>query len=237
MPVEALALSPNPTLLIVEDDPDIVDVVRYNFEREGFRVLFASSGERGLQEAFRSRPELIVLDLMLPGIDGFEICRRLRASDDTRAIPVIVLSAKGEESDVIVGLELGADDYVTKPFSPRELVSRARAVLRRAARTQEGEGRSRIEIQGLALDAARHEARVGEELVPLTRAEFRLLWALVQRPGRVFSRNELIDRITAGESFIIDRNVDVHVSSIRKKLGDAGKLIATVRGVGYKCRD
>ena len=230
-------MTPNPTLLIVEDDPDIVDVVRYNFEREGFRVLSTTTGERGLQEAQRNRPDLMLLDLMLPGIDGFEICRRLRASEETRSIPVIVLTAKSEESDIIVGLELGADDYVTKPFSPRELVSRARAVLRRATRTLEGEGRSRIEIQGLVLDAARHEARAGDDLVPLTRAEFRLLWALVQRPGRVFSRNELIDRITAGESFIIDRNVDVHVSSIRKKLGEAGKLIATVRGVGYKCRD
>jgi len=231
------AVTPHPTILVVEDDPDIIDVLRYNFEREGFRVLSTNAGEKGLQEAFRHKPDLIFLDLMLPGIDGFEICRRLRSADETQSIPVIMITAKSEEADVIVGLELGADDYVTKPFSPRELVSRARAVLRRAKRSLEGEGRSRIEIGGLILDAARHEAVLGEEPVPLTRAEFRLLWALVQRPGRVFSRNELIDKITAGESFIIDRNVDVHVSSIRKKLGEAGKLITTVRGVGYKCRD
>ena len=174
---------------------------------------------------------------MLPGIDGLEICRRLRAAEDTKSIPVIVLTAKSEESDIVVGLELGADDYVTKPFSPKELISRSRAVLRRVSRAGATKGPTRVELPGLSLDIDRYEVRAEGELIPLTRAEFRLLWALVKRPGRVFSRNDLAEKITAGESYIIDRNVDVHISSLRKKLGDAGKLIATVRGVGYKCRD
>ena len=226
-----------PSVLVVEDDADLVEVVRYNFEREGFRVTSAATGERGLEEASRGRPDLVVLDLMLPGIDGLEICRRLRSSEETRSLPVIMLTAKSEEADVIVGLELGADDYITKPFSPRELMSRARAVLRRAQRSGDGEARTRIELGNVTLDITRHEVTVDRNVVPLTRAEFRLLWTLASRPGRVFSRDELVEEITAGESFIITRNVDVHVSAIRKKLGPAGELIATVRGVGYKCRD
>ena len=226
-----------PSVLVVEDDADLVEVVRYNFEREGFRVTAAATGERGLEEASRGKPDLVVLDLMLPGIDGLEICRRLRAADDTRSLPVIMLTAKSEEADVIVGLELGADDYVTKPFSPRELMSRARAVLRRAKRSGDGEGRTRIEIANVTLDITRHEVTIDRRPVAFTRAEFRLLWTLAGRPGRVFSRDELVEEITAGESYIITRNVDVHISSIRKKLGTASDLIATVRGVGYKCRD
>ncbi len=225
------------TILVIEDDQDIVEVVRYNLEREGFRVLDARDGERGLDAAIKSKPDLILLDLMLPGIDGLEVCRRIREQEETRWIPVLILTAKNEEADVVIGLEMGADDYLSKPFSPRELVARIRAVLRRLSRTSERAGKTRIEIHDLVLDAARHEVLYGGEPVPLTRAEFRLLWALVQRPGRVYARNELADEITAGESLIIDRNVDVHISSIRRKLGEAGKVIATVRGVGYKCVD
>ena len=225
------------TLLVIEDDPDIVELLRYNLEREGFRVLVATDGERGLAEATRLQPDLVLLDLMLPGLDGLEVCRRLRGRDETRAIPVLVLTAKSEETDVVIGLEMGADDYLTKPFSPRELVARVRALLRRAQRASEESSKTRVELLGLVLDLTRHEAVNQGELAPLTRAEFRLLWTLLQRPGRVYSRNELVDEITAGEALIIDRNVDVHVSSIRKKLGETGKLITTVRGVGYKCAD
>jgi two-component system phosphate regulon response regulator PhoB len=225
------------TLLVIEDDSDIVELLRYNLEREGFRVLVASDGERGLAEAARAQPDLVLLDLMLPGLDGLEVCRRLRAQEGTRALPVLVLTATGVESDVVIGLEMGADDYLTKPFSPRELLARVRALLRRAQLAGAEPGRTRIEIDGVVLDTTRHEVRSAGEVVPLTRAEFRLLWTLVQRPGRVYSRDELVNEITAGEALIVDRNVDVHVSSIRKKLGPAGKLIATVRGVGYKCAD
>jgi DNA-binding response OmpR family regulator len=226
-----------PTVLLIEDDADIVEVVRYSLEREGFRVLSASDGESGLREAGLARPDLVLLDLMLPGIDGLDVCRRIRAAEKTRQTPVIILTAKGEEADVVVGLEMGADDYLPKPFSPRELVARLRAVLRRVARGRGQEGGRRIEHRDLVLDATRHEVLSGGEPVVLTRAEFRLLWALARRPGRVFPRNELVEVITAGESFIIDRNVDVHISAIRKKLGPSGSLIATVRGVGYKCKD
>jgi two-component system phosphate regulon response regulator PhoB len=179
---------------------------------------------------------MILLDLMLPGIDGLEVCRRLKAVEETRGISLIILTAKGEEVDVVTGLELGADDYVTKPFSPRELTARVRAVLRRSKLDEEPE-REQREIGDLVVDRVRYEARLAGEPLTLTRAEFRLLWTLVNRPGRVYTRNELAEEITAGESLIIDRNVDVHVSSIRKKLGSSGGLIATIRGVGYKCRD
>src|SRR5688572_10908015 len=228
---------PKPTLLVIEDDPDIVELLRYNLEREGFRVLVSTDGERGLADAGRHQPELVILDLMLPGLDGLDVCRRLRAQDGTRAIPVLMLTAKSEESDMVIGLELGADDYLTKPFSPRELVALVRALLRRASRSEGDPGRTRVERHGVVLDTTRHEVLNQGEVVTLTRAEFRLLWTLVQRPGRVYSRDELVSEITAGEAFIVDRNVDVHVSSIRKKLGVAGKMIATVRGVGYKCED
>ena len=226
-----------PTVLVIEDDPDIVEVVTYNLEREGFTVLSATEGEDGLAQARNRHPDLILLDVMLPGMDGLEVCRRLRGEPRLCTVPVIMLTAKGEETDVVVGLEVGADEYVRKPFSPRELVARVRALLRFATRAPaNGEGQ-RLEKDDVALDLDRYEATVGGELVPLTRAEFRLLWALLRRPGRVFSRSDLADEVTAGESLISDRNVDVHVSSIRRKLGDAGDLIATVRGVGYKCRD
>jgi len=226
-----------PTLLVIEDDPDIVELLRYNLEREGYRVLVATDGERGLGDAARHQPDLVLLDLMLPGMDGLEVCKRLRAQDGTRGIPILMLTAKSEETDVVIGLEMGADDYLAKPFSPRELVARVRALLRRVARGSEEVGKTRIELGDLVLDLSRHEVTSLGTLVPLTRAEFRLLWTLVQRPGRVYTRNELVDEITAGEAVIVDRNVDVHVSSIRKKLGDSGRRIATVRGVGYKCAD
>jgi DNA-binding response OmpR family regulator len=225
------------TLLVIEDDPDIVELLRYNLEREGYRVLVAMDGERGLADAARHHPDLILLDLMLPGLDGLEVCRRLRKQDPTRATPVLVITAKSEETDVVLGLEMGADDYLTKPFSPRELLARVRALLRRSQLSEDDPGRTRVELHDLVLDLTRHEVLSQGRPVPLTRAEFRLLWTLVQRPGRVYSRNELVDEITAGEALIVDRNVDVHVSAIRKKLGDSGKLIATVRGVGYKCAD
>jgi two-component system, OmpR family, phosphate regulon response regulator PhoB len=226
-----------PSVLVVEDDPDIVELLVYNLQREGFVVYAVGDGEKGLALALRKRPDVVLLDLMLPGMDGLEVCRRLRTEDEGGHLPVIMLTAKGEETDVVLGLELGADDYITKPFSPREVLARVRALIRRKDRGKKGSERKRIELQGLVLDAERFEATLGEELLILTRAEFRLLWALCSRPGRVFTRDELVDRITAGESLIIDRNVDVHISAIRRKLGAAGDLIATVRGVGYKCKD
>ncbi|MCP3920916.1 MAG: response regulator transcription factor [bacterium] len=222
------------TILIIEDDPDIVELVQYNLEREGYKVRTARDGESGLQEARRRKPGLILLDLMMPGMDGLEVCRALKRDEQTAGVPVLMVTAKGEESDVVLGLEMGADDYVTKPFSPRELTARIRAVLRRGKAPVQ---KTRIELHGVSIDSDRFECHVEGELVPLTRAEFRLLWRLASYPGRVYSREELVDGITAGETLILERNVDVHVSSIRKKLGSSSDLIATVRGVGYKCRD
>ncbi len=226
-----------PTVLVIEDDPDIVELLEYNLQREGYVVASVGDGEKGLERALRRRPDLVLLDLMLPGIDGLEVCRRLRASEEGAEMPVIMLTAKGEETDVVLGLELGADDYITKPFSPREVLARIRALQRRRERENRQGERKRIEVHDLTLDRERFEASIRGEPLQLTRAEFRLLWALCSRPGRVFTRDELADKITAGESLIIDRNVDVHVSSIRKKLGASSDLISTIRGVGYKCKD
>ncbi len=225
------------TVLVIEDEPDIAELVQYNLEREGYRVLVAKDGETGLRDAATRAPDIVLLDIMLPGMDGLEVCRRLRDEPTTEAIPLIILTARSEETDVVVGLELGADDYVPKPFSPRELVARVRALLRRTAVREQGRRQARIERGQVVLDSERHEVSVKDEIVPFTRAEFRLLWALFTRPGRVFPRSDLVDILTDGEGYILERNVDVHVSAVRKKLGEAGDQIVTVRGVGYKCRD
>ena len=229
-------MSPS-TVLIVEDEPDIAELVEYNLQREGYKVLKAADGRKGLELARTRKPDAVILDLMLPEMDGIEVCRNLRQDQTTQDLAVIMLTAKGEESDVVLGLELGADDYMTKPFSPRELVARLRAVLRTRTPTQANGVKQRIQVGSVVLDLERYEIRVDDRNVPVTRAEFRLLWALASRPGRVFTRDELVESITNGENIILGRNVDVHVSSARKKLGPEGDMIVTVRGVGYKCRD
>ena len=223
------------SVLIVEDDPDIVELLQYTLEREGHPVLVAQNGEKGLAEAQRRKPGLILLDLMLPGLDGLEVCRALKGNESTKAIPIVMLTAKGEESDVVLGLEFGADDYVRKPFSPRELVARIRTVLRRGRPITES--KTRVKIGSVTLDRERHEVTVEDEVIPFTRSEFRLLWTLAKYPGRVYSREELVEKLTDGEVVILDRNIDVHVSSIRKKLGEDHQIVETVRGVGYKCAD
>ena len=224
------------SVLIIEDDPDIVELLQYNLQREGYPVFSARDGEAGLNEARKRKPGFILLDLMLPGIDGMEVCRELKQGDSTRHIPLIMITAKGEENDVVLGLEMGADDYITKPFSPREVIARVKAVVRRGS-NKATTTRSRIEVGEVTMDTERYEVQVEGEVVPFTRAEFRLLWTLASNPGRVFTRDQLIEHITQGESIIIDRNVDVHISTVRKKLGSQSGLIGTVRGVGYKCVD
>lgn len=225
------------TILIVEDDPDIVELVQYNLEREGFKVLTAKEGESGLREAASRRPSLILLDIMLPGMEGLEVCRRLKQVDGTKTIPLMMVTAKGEESDVIVGLEMGADDYVVKPFSPRELIARIRAILRRGPVHRDPDLPEKISQGPVTIDAARHEVTVRGKPVPLTLAEFRLLRALAANPGRVFTRDQLLDKLTGGDVIVTDRTVDVHISALRKKLRSDGELIVTVRGVGYKFKD
>ena len=228
---------PSETILVIEDDPDIRELLEYNLEREGYRILTAKSGEKGLEQATNKLPALIMLDLMLPGIDGLEVCRRLKRSDDTTGIPLIMLTAKGEESDVVLGFELGADDYITKPFSPRELVARVRAVLRRGQHPEPELTTSRRELGDIVIDSSRYELIVAGSPVDLTLTEFRICEALASRPGRVFTRSQILDKMTDGEGFISDRNVDVHVRSIRKKLAEHKDVIATVRGIGYKWKD
>jgi len=225
------------TILLIEDDADISELLQYNFEREGYKVYIAGDGELGLRQASQLVPDLIVLDLMLPGLDGLSVCRKLRAQPQTQEIPIVILTAKGEESDVVIGLEMGADDYVTKPFSPKELLARIRAVLRRPRQSPATPSSEQRTVGPVTIDQERHEVWLYQQPLALTLAEYRLLSTLTSRPGRVFTREQLLEKITGGEAYVIDRNVDVHVRAIRKKLGDAADFIITVRGVGYKCRE
>jgi DNA-binding response OmpR family regulator len=223
-------------VLVIEDDPDIREILEYNLTNEGFDVVSATDGERGLREAAANKPDLILLDLMLPGIPGLDVCRRLRAGRNLKDVPIIMVTAKGEEADVVSGLELGADDYITKPFRVRELVARVSAVLRRSEAPAEIQ-EERFERGRIVVDLARHEVVVDGEAIELTLAEFRLLAALASQPGRVFPRARLVHQITAGGYQISERNVDVHVAALRRKLGDCSNLISTVRGIGYKFKE
>ena len=222
-------------ILIIEDDSDIVELLRFNLEREGYRVFSASTGEAGLTIAREEHPSLLILDLGLPGIQGLELCRLMKQQPGTSSTSIIILTAKGLESDVVAGLELGADDYIVKPFRIRELVARVRAVLRRS---ESGGGNIGIEDQlkagRLTIDSLRHEVLLEGERLNLTLAEFNLLKLLVSQIGRVFTRDQLLNAITNGETYIIDRNVDVHIRSIRKKIGPERDKLRTVRGIGYK---
>lgn len=223
------------TVLVVDDEKDLVEMLRYNLDREGFDVLTAEDGRTALDLATRRRPDLMILDLMMPGIDGLEVCRQLRASDRTSHILVLMLTAKGTESDRIVGLELGADDYVTKPFSPREVVARVKALLRRTTRGDEP--RPVIRRGDLIIDTGAHEVTFRNSRIPLTATEFRIVQALAARPNRVLSRNDLVDAALGQDVTVSDRTIDVHMTAIRKKLGVGGEYIETVRGVGYKIRE
>jgi two-component system phosphate regulon response regulator PhoB len=224
-------------IAVIEDEADILDVITYNLTREGYEVIGAADGAEGLETIRRSRPDLILLDLMLPSMDGLEVCRRVKADSALRDVPIIMVSAKGEESDVVLGLGIGADDYVCKPFSPRELVARVQAGLRRGP-LRDGGGEPRRIINGeLVIDLDRHVVEVGEERVELTATEMRLLHFMACYPGRVFTRDHLLDRAVGTDVIVSDRNIDVHVRAIRKKLGDAADWIETVRGVGYRFKD
>jgi two-component system phosphate regulon response regulator PhoB len=223
------------TILIIEDEKDLADLLAYNLEREGFRTSTARDGLSGLDAAKTSPPDLIILDLMLPGMSGTDICRNLKHNPKTAAVPVIMLTAKGEEIDRVVGFEIGADDYVIKPFSTRELLLRIKAVLRRS-RPAEAAGRL-FRIGPLAIDTERHAVSVDGDEVMLTGIEFKLLLTLAERPGRLQSRETLLKDVW-GYSYAGDtRTVDTHVTRLRNKLGKAGNLIATVRGFGYRMEE
>lgn len=224
-------------VVVVEDEQDLLDLVRYNLAKEGYQIQTSTTGEEALRIVRSEKPDLVLLDLMLPAMDGLEVCRALKARSQTAAIPVIMLTAKGEESDVVRGLERGADDYITKPFSPRVLLARMKAVLRRQAESEGGDKGSTIDVGGLSIDSERHEVKVGGKPIELTATEFKLVSHLAQRPGRVFTRQQIIESIHEGFAAVTDRSVDVQIVALRRKLGDAGKSIETVRGVGYRFRE
>jgi two-component system phosphate regulon response regulator PhoB len=221
------------SILVIEDEEDIAELIRYNLEREGYRVVHADSGERGLEITRRQRPDLLLLDLMLPGMDGLEVCKRVKADTTTAMTPIMMVTARGEEADVVTGLELGAEDYLTKPFSPRVLIARVRAVLRRRRSTPVDDG-AVIHAHGIEIHPGRHQVTVDGEPVDLTATEFRILHFLAKRPGWVFTRYQIVDGIRGPNYPVTERSVDVQVVALRRKLGEKGEAIETVRGVGYR---
>jgi two-component system, OmpR family, alkaline phosphatase synthesis response regulator PhoP len=229
------------TVLVVEDEDDIRELVGYNLLKEGYQVAGAASGEDALAAVESKPPELILLDIMLPGLDGLRVCRKLKENPKFESIPIIMLTAKGEEPDIVAGLNMGADDYVTKPFSPKVLLARVQAVLRRAEverGVSEAEPESEtIEIRDLTIHPGRHEVCVGGQPVELTATEFKLLHFLARRPGWVFTRQQILDGVHGDNYAITDRAVDVQVVGLRRKLGSAGGCIETVRGVGYRFKE
>lgn len=225
------------SILVIEDDPDILELTKYNLEKNSFAVSTAINGEDGIKKAININPEIILLDIMLPGIDGLEVCKILRQADSTKHTPIIMLTAKGEEADIVKGLELGADDYVTKPFSPKELVARIKSLLRRMQLQNQRTEEKSISMGSLTIAKDRHEVSINKNPVTLTLSEFKLLEALASKPGRVFTREQLLNKISDENTHLIDRNIDVHIRGLRKKLGDEKDMIQTVRGIGYKCRD
>ena len=220
-------------ILVVEDEPDLLDLVVYNLRKEGFRPIRAETGEKALVLAKEERPDLILLDLMMPGLDGLEVCRRLRANDATSDIPIVMVTARAEESDAVVGLSVGADDYVKKPFGVRELIARVRAVLRRTGVGADPAQRV-VRSDDLEIDPGKHEVRLRGKEIVCTPTELRLIHHLVRNRGRVFTRAQLLDKAVGPDVVVIDRNIDVHVATLRKKLDDYGDRILTIRGVGYK---
>jgi DNA-binding response OmpR family regulator len=235
-------------ILVVEDEADIRELVQFNLEREGFKTRSAKNGDEAIKSALERTPGMILMDIMMPVCDGITALRKMRESTSPlKSVPVIMLSAKGEESDIVIGLELGADDYVSKPFSPKELIARIRAVARRTADEAKAGATAiapaasvtanKIKVGPIEMDLEKHVAWVnGRELV-LTLAEFNLLKTLIGKPGRVFTRDQILGQIAGTDTFVIDRNVDVHVRAVRKKLESESEFIQTVRGVGYKCRE
>ncbi|HVS36869.1 MAG TPA: response regulator transcription factor [Gemmataceae bacterium] len=220
-------------ILLIEDEREITDPLNYSLEREGYDTIIAHDGAEGLRKAQTLLPDLIILDLMLPGLSGEEICRQLRSGEKTRDIPIIILSAKAEETDQVVGFSLGADDYVTKPFSVKVLMQRIKAIQRRF---DGGEPLDVIEHLNVRIDRLRHRAFVGNHELVLTPTEFRLLECLLRQPGRAFSRHQLMDAAIGDGAIVLERTIDVHIKTLRRKLGDM-ELIETVRGVGYRFRE
>lgn len=223
-------------ILLVDDEEDILNLVKYNLERDGYKVETVTTGEAAVRAARENVPDLILLDLMLPGMDGFDVCRILKNDKNVMKTPIVMLTAKGEDSDIVAGLELGADDYITKPFSPRVLIARVKAVLRRDSKVKEGKS-PLIKVDEMEIDTVRQRVAVSGESIDLTATEFDILVYLARRPGWVFTRSQIINGVKGDDYPVTDRSVDVQILNLRKKLGDAGVNIETVRGVGYRFKD
>jgi two-component system alkaline phosphatase synthesis response regulator PhoP len=227
-------------VLVVEDEPDVAELIRYHLAKDGYEVRLIANGAEALRQARDGRPALILLDIMVPQLNGWEVCRRLKQDHETRAIPVIMVTGRAEEGDKVLGFEMGADDYVTKPFSPRELLARVRAVMRRAQQGAGRAGKHHLRAGELEIDRPRFEVKMRGRVVELTRKEFELLAALVGTPGRVFGREELLDLVWGRDGFVEPRTVDVHLARLRAKFIAAqvpAPAVETVRGVGYRFRD
>jgi two-component system phosphate regulon response regulator PhoB len=225
-----------PRILLIEDEKGLVQSLTWYLNRDGYETTAVGDGVEGLRKAQALLPDLVLLDLMLPGMGGLDVCRELRAGEKTKNIPIIIITARSEETDEVIGLSLGADDYVTKPFSNKVLLQRVKAILRRAETAKENTDVT--EHLGVKVDRMRHQATVGDKRLDLTPTEFRLLEALIRQPGRAFTRHQLMDAAIGEGSIVLERTIDVHVKTLRKKLGAAaGELIETVRGVGYRFRE
>jgi two-component system phosphate regulon response regulator PhoB len=222
-------------ILVVDDEEDILELLTFHLEKEGYGVRNATTGEEALKEVKRKKTDLVILDIMMPGMSGLELCRRFKKDPETESIPIVMLSAKGEEADIVTGLELGADDYITKPFRPRILLARIRSVLRR--RTQVAEPEDTVKIHDLVIHPGRREVLLNSSPVDLTFSEFQILRFLASRPGWVFTRHQIIDAVHGDHCSVTDRSVDVQIVSLRKKLGESANYIETVRGVGYRFKE
>lgn len=231
-------------ILIIEDEEDIQELIEYNLLKQGYVVEVRGDGEQGIECAKSFLPDLILLDIMLPGLDGLSVCREIRMERQLDMTPIIMLTAKSEETDIVVGLELGADDYMTKPFSPNELVARIRAHLRRKRKVVETSVTEKkdsaedevVEFKSLKINKDQHVIYIRGEKQKFTLAEFKIILALASSPGKVFTRDQLIEIIAGEDTYLVGRNIDVHIRSIRKKLGDDASMVETIRGVGYKCQ-
>ena len=228
--------APAHRILVVDDEDDLLELVRYNLAKEGYDVACVGSGEEALKVARKDPPDLIVLDLMLPAVDGLEVCRRLKGDARTREVPIVMLTAKSEEGDMIAGLDRGADDYIAKPFSPRVLTARIKALLRRHDAKRQAEAELTIEVHELVINPGRHEATLAGRLLELTYTEFALLLFLARRPGWAYTRPQIVDAVKGEDYPVTERSVDVQIAGLRKKLGASGSYIETVRGVGYRFR-
>ena len=225
-----------PRILVVDDEEDLAELVRYNLTKDGYTVECVGSGEEALKAVRRDLPDLVVLDLMLPAVDGLEVCRRLKADAKTRDVPIVMLTAKGEDADMVAGLERGADDYIAKPFSPRVLGARVRALLRRNDARRQSELETTIDVHELSIHPGRHEVKLAGMSLDLTYTEFALLQFLARRPGWAYTRTQIVDAVKGEDYPVTERSVDVQVAGLRKKLGAFGSYIETVRGVGYRFR-